>query len=113
MQWFEEMCGRVATAFRKKGRRPKGGIAMKLDTLEERAVPAAVVRSAAGADPASIQATVDQFRNDLGGSNNGVGNSFATGRREINWDGVPDNFAAPNNLPANFFNANSARGVVF
>jgi hypothetical protein len=26
---------------------------------------------------------------------------------------MPDAFAAPNNLPANFFNANSPRGVVF
>ncbi|HKN88125.1 MAG TPA: PEP-CTERM sorting domain-containing protein, partial [Nitrospiraceae bacterium] len=33
--------------------------------------------------------------------------------REINWDGVPDAFAAPNNLPSNFFNANSPRGAVF
>ena len=37
----------------------------------------------------------------------------AGGRREINWDGVADGFAAPNNLPANFFNKNSPRGVVF
>ncbi|MGZ5127430.1 MAG: hypothetical protein ACXWC1_32095, partial [Burkholderiales bacterium] len=28
-------------------------------------------------------------------------------------DGVPDALAAPNNLPANFFNVNSPRGVVF
>src|SRR5437868_8958461 len=33
-------------------------------------------------------------------------------RSEINWDGVPDALAAPNNLPANFFNVNSPRGVV-
>jgi hypothetical protein len=33
-------------------------------------------------------------------------------RREINWDAVPSGFAAPNNLPANFFNVNSPRGVV-
>src|SRR5262249_43082061 len=36
-----------------------------------------------------------------------------TGRREINWDGVPDAASAPNNLPADFFNVNSPRGVVF
>jgi hypothetical protein len=38
--------------------------------------------------------------------------SFGTGRREINWDGVPDALAAPNNLPANFFNVNSPRGII-
>jgi hypothetical protein len=70
------------------------------------------VFEAAGATPAGIQATVDAFRAFLG-PNNGVGGSFTDGRREINWDGVPDAFAAPNNLPANFFNANSPRGAVF
>jgi hypothetical protein len=70
------------------------------------------VFEAAGATPADIQATVDAFRNFLG-PNNGVGGSFPDGRREINWDGVPDQFAAPNLLPANFFNANSPRGAVF
>ena len=72
-----------------------------------------VSRTAAGANAAAIQATVDQFRADLGGSNNGVGNSFVTGRREINWDGVPDNFASPNNFPVDFFNVNSPRGILF
>lgn len=76
-------------------------------------IAAPVIRSAAGANPAAIQATVDAFRADLGGVNNGVGNSFPTGRREINWDGVPDNFASPNILPVDFFNVNSPRGVVF
>lgn len=75
--------------------------------------PAQVSRTASGANAAAIQATVDQFRTDLGGANNGVGGSFTSGRREINWDGVPDNFAAPNFLPVNFFNINSPRGVVF
>ena len=77
------------------------------------ALASAVIRVAAGANPAAIQAAVDQFRTDLGGANNGVGGSFMTGRREINWDGVPDNFAEPNALPFNFFNVNSPRGVIF
>jgi hypothetical protein len=45
--------------------------------------------------------------------NPNVAGSFGSGRREINWDGVPDQFAAPNNLPPNFFNVNTPRGVVF
>src|ERR1700730_1662896 len=71
-----------------------------------------VVFSAAGKAPSDIQASVDAFRNFLG-TNNGVGNTFPGGRREINWDGVPDAFAAPNNMPANFFHKNSPRGAVF
>jgi hypothetical protein len=74
---------------------------------------AAVISVGAGANPAAIQAAVDTFRTNLGGANNGVGGSFMTGRREINWDGVPDNFSEPNALPFNFFNINSPRGVVF
>lgn len=66
-----------------------------------------------GAAPSDIQTTVDAFRASLGTLNANVAGSFGTGRREINWDGVPDGFAAPNNLPANFFNVNSPRGVVF
>ena len=74
---------------------------------------AQLVRSAAGANAAAIQTAVSLFRTDLGLLNANVSGSFGTGRREINWDGVPDIFAAPNNLPANFFNANSPRGAVF
>lgn len=74
---------------------------------------APVVRQGSGADAAALQAIVDQFRADLGGSNNGVGASFTSGRREINWDGVPDAFSEPNNFPLDFFNVNSPRGVIF
>ncbi len=74
---------------------------------------APVVFSAAGPTPASIQGQVDAFRTQLGALNPNVPGSFGSGRREINWDGVPDAFSAPNNLPANFFNVNSPRGVVF
>jgi hypothetical protein len=74
---------------------------------------APIVRQGSGANAAALQAIVDQFRADLGGANNGVGGSFKTGRREINWDAVPDASAEPNNLPADFFNVNSPRGAIF
>ncbi len=77
---------------------------------------AAVVRFGSGAAAGDIQGVVDLFRTDiaLGGGNNGVGGGpFTTGFRNINWDGVPDGFSAPNNLPENFFNNNSPRGAVF
>ena len=70
------------------------------------------VFEASGVTPNDILNTVTAFRNFLG-DNNGIGGTFPTGRREINWDGVPDAFSAPNLLPANFFNSNSPRGVVF
>ena len=75
---------------------------------------AATVYSAAGADAAAIQAKRDEFRGALGGGTvAGANGSFGGLRRELNWDGVPDGFAAPNNMPANFFNVTSPRGVVF
>jgi len=70
------------------------------------------VFEASGASPSDILAEVNAFRAFLGNSN-GVGGSFGTGRREINWDAVPDAVADPNFLPPNFFNANSPRGAVF
>ena len=76
-------------------------------------VHAVVVYSASGVAPASIQATVDSFRAALGSLNPNSIAFFPGGRREINWDGVPDASAAPNALPSNFFNVTSPRGVVF
>lgn len=74
---------------------------------------APLVRTGSGNSPAAVQAIVDQFRADLGGVNNGVGGSFPTGRREINWDAPAlDAFAFPNNMPPDFFNRASAPGVV-
>jgi PEP-CTERM motif len=73
----------------------------------------AITFSASGANPAGILTTVDAYRTALGTLNPNVPGSFNSGRREINWDGVPDALAAPNLLPADFFNVNSPRGVVF
>ena len=73
-----------------------------------------VTFEAAGANAAAITASRDAFRAAIGGGTvAGANGSFGGVRREINWDGVPDMFSDPNALPANFFNVNSPRGVVF
>src|ERR1700730_18120256 len=87
------------------------GLTLLLNVPTTEAVP--ITFSGSGSSPAGIQTTVDAFRTDLGTLNPNVVGSFGSGRREINWDAVPDAFAAPNLLPANFFNVNSPRGVVF
>ena len=62
---------------------------------------------------AGITSTRDDFRAAIGGGTAaGANGSFGGLRREINWDGVPDAFSAPNLLPGNFFNVNSPRGLV-
>ena len=74
------------------------------------------VFQAAGPNAASIQGTVDAFRDALGTLNANEPGSRGSGRREINWDGVPDEFSDPNPFPPDFFNANlsgRARGAVF
>jgi hypothetical protein len=71
------------------------------------------VQQAAGTNAAAIQSAVDAYRADLGALNPNVPGSFGSGRREINWDGVPDAFSSPNPFPADFFNVNSPRGAVF
>jgi len=87
------------------------GLTLVLNVTTTAAAP--ITFSASGTSPAGIQTTVDAYRTDLGALNPNVAGSFGSGRREINWDGVPDAFSAPNLFPANFFNVNSPRGVVF
>ncbi len=78
------------------------------------AAEAPTIRSAAGPLAADITDVVNSFRADLGGGTTPAANgSFGGLRREINWDGVPDQFASPNDFPADFFNTRSPRGVVF
>gem|GEM_PF-887254 len=89
------------------------GVAIVLTlTTKSASAPASVVFSGSGPDTTSIQNVVDAFRAALGPLNPNVSGSFGTGRREINWDGVPDLFAAPNLFPPDFFNNTSARGVL-
>ncbi len=77
------------------------------------AVAGFVTRSVGGdATAASIQATVDLFRADLGNPNNGnaVG-PLLTGRREINWDG--GGVSTTTNSGAPFFGFQNIRGAAF
>lgn len=82
------------------------------DTAVETAVEPIVV-SGAG----DITAVVEQYRQLLGGVNNGgAPGQNPSGYREINWDGVPDELAAPNFMPPDFFNDTTeprARGAFF
>jgi hypothetical protein len=73
--------------------------------------PKATVVKASG----DITAAVERYRQLLGPDNGGGPDAQTSGRREINWDGVPDEFAQPNGYPPDFFNAPEApraRGVV-
>ncbi len=62
-----------------------------------------------------IAPAVGQFRTLLGGGapNPNVAGEAASGRREINWDGVPAALTDNDLFPANFFNVNSPRGALF
>ena len=69
------------------------------------------VQQAAGTSAAAIQSAVDAYRADLGGANNAnAPGTQPSGRREINWDAVPDTLAAPNDLPLDQFRG---RGALF
>src|SRR5438876_664651 len=85
------------------------GLTLVLNVTTTAAAP--ITFSASGSSPAGIQATVDAYRSDLGTLNPNVAGSFGSGRREINWDGVPDAFSAPNLFPPNFSNPNSPRNA--
>jgi hypothetical protein len=65
-------------------------------------------------DSLSIAAKLDEFRAALGGVLNAPNTPpAASGRREINWDGVAPALTNVDNFPADFFNTTSKRGAVF
>ncbi|MBI4469978.1 MAG: hypothetical protein HY650_11730 [Acidobacteria bacterium] len=62
-----------------------------------------------------IGQVVDRYRSLLGPDNGGIPGSRGSGRREIDWDSVPDDMAAPVFLPPAFFNVflpPRARGAI-
>jgi hypothetical protein len=60
-----------------------------------------------------ITVTITQFRDALGQpANGGKAGQQSTGRREINWDGVPATFDNNNNFPGDFFNTKVKAGAV-
>ena len=65
-------------------------------------------------DSVSIAAKLVEFRTALGGLLNAPNSPPAdSGRREINWDGVPAALTDVDTFPATFFNVNSKRGAVY
>jgi hypothetical protein len=83
---------------------------------------AQVVFSSTGQIAADIQPTVDAFRASLGALNAGPSTGAGpSGRREVNWDGVPDAFSSggASPFPGDFFNlatgnpAGRVRGIEF
>jgi hypothetical protein len=78
-------------------------------------VAPAQARTVVVRDSGDITGAVKRFRALLGPDNGGAPGGRAAGRREINWDAVPDQFAAPQALPGRFFDAKvapRARGAV-
>jgi hypothetical protein len=77
---------------------------------------AQLIRAGTSADAAGLNNILNAYRADLGTLNPNQQHTFLTGRREINWDGVPDNASSPNAFPGDFFNgaaAGRARGTVY
>ena len=73
------------------------------------------VFGSAGSD-ADVTNAVNAFRAALGTLNANSPGSVGSGRREINWDAVPDTFSSPNAFPGDFLNqpvTPRARGAQF
>jgi len=88
---------------------------------ESESKPETIIFKASG-DSLAISPALKEFRDLLGSPNliPGPTGGFKSGRREINWDGVPDMFTNNNSFPADFFGsfdpalgAGRKRGLVY
>jgi hypothetical protein len=61
-----------------------GSFALLLISTSAFAAP--LVRTAAGANTTDLSVAMAFFRKDLGGKINATGNSYTSGRREIDWE---------------------------
>ncbi|MEM0922762.1 MAG: hypothetical protein AAGI13_06925 [Pseudomonadota bacterium] len=90
-----------------------------LALLAQTASAATLVRDVSITAPnaASLESTVDKFRDDLGSLNDNLPENLdPNGRRQIDWDAAPDGVSDPNAFPGDFFNFNAdprARGIEF
>jgi hypothetical protein len=104
--------GRLATA---PDRRAVSPISPSAASPDERpGAHQARIVSATG----DITGAVNEYRGLLGSLNPNVAGEqpsaeHPSGRREINWDGVPAALTNNDLFPGNFFNVNSPRGVLF
>ncbi len=74
------------------------------------ATASAKIRATSAWNANGLRPTVDGYRADLGGVDNGNNPPAWSGRREINWDGVPAVVSSPAALPLNAF---QGRGAIF
>lgn len=72
---------------------------------------AQVIRQAKSLTPANLDFMATIFRQDLGGANNGAGNSYTSGYREIDWEDLPAGGLGLQGL-FNYYNTVSPRGII-
>jgi hypothetical protein len=72
------------------------------------------VQTFSGGGPVGAPNTIVAFRDALGPmpAVGGPHTGTPDGRREVDWDSLPDTFASPNAMPGDVFNAISPRGLV-